>query len=49
MVKKKSFGDYVFDIVNGLIMIFLMLLTAYPMYYVIIASKSKNILYSDKR
>lgn len=38
MVKKKSFGDYVFDIVNGLIMIFLMLLTAYPMYYVIIAS-----------
>ena len=38
MVKKKSFGDYVFDIVNALIMIFLMLLTAYPMYYVVIAS-----------
>lgn len=38
MVKKKSFGDYVFDVINSLIMIFLMLLTAYPMYYVVIAS-----------
>ena len=38
MVEKKTCGDYIFNIANGLLMILLMILTAYPMYYVVIAS-----------
>lgn len=38
MIEKRTCGDYIFSAVNGLIMILLMLLTAYPMYYVVIAS-----------
>ena len=38
MVEKKTIGDYAFSIINGIIMVLLMIITAYPMYYVVIAS-----------
>lgn len=38
MVEKKTIGDYAFSIINGIIMALLMIITAYPMYYVVIAS-----------
>lgn len=38
MVRKRTTGDVIFNIANGLFMIFLMILTAYPMYYVVISS-----------
>ena len=38
MVEKKTIGDYAFSIINGIILVLLMIITAYPMYYVVIAS-----------
>jgi putative aldouronate transport system permease protein len=38
MIVEKSIGDTLFDIFNGVIMLFLVFVTLYPMYYVIIAS-----------
>ncbi len=38
MVEKKTIGDYAFSIIDGIIMVLLMIITAYPMYYVVIAS-----------
>jgi putative aldouronate transport system permease protein len=40
---RRSTLDYVFDTVNVSIMVFLVIVTAYPMYYVISASLSSNI------
>ena len=39
---KKSAGDRIFDIINVLIMLCLVLITLYPMYYVLCASVSSN-------
>ena len=39
----RSAGDRVFDIINTLFMVFLVLVTAYPMYYVISAAFSNNV------
>ena len=36
-------GDFIFDSINTLVMIFLMFVTLYPMYYVIVASFTNNI------
>lgn len=44
MKRKKSIGERVFTICNRLIMIVLILLTLYPMYYVLIASISDPVL-----
>lgn len=38
MVEKKTIVDNAFSIINGIIMVLLMIITAYPMYYVVIAS-----------
>jgi putative aldouronate transport system permease protein len=43
MLHKKSVGDVVFDIFNTLLMLFLVFVTLYPMYYVVIASVSNSI------
>ncbi|GHT55895.1 putative ABC transporter permease protein YtcP [Spirochaetia bacterium] len=43
MLQKKSPGDYVFDTINFVIMAFLVFVTLYPMYYVLVASVSDNI------
>ncbi|GHU87182.1 putative ABC transporter permease protein YtcP [Spirochaetia bacterium] len=43
MLHKKSPGDYVFDTINFAIMAFLVFVTLYPMYYVVVASVSDNI------
>lgn len=37
-----TFGDRVFDTINAIIMLFLCLVTLYPMYYVIVASFTEN-------
>jgi len=37
-----TIGDRVFEIANGIFMVFLMLITLYPMYYVIVASFSST-------
>ncbi len=40
MVEKKSFGEKIFDVFNVLCMIFVILITVYPFYYVVVASLS---------
>lgn len=48
MVRKKSAGDRTFQLVNGLFMILLMVITVYPLLYVLFASFSDPIqLYSS--
>jgi len=42
MKLRLSIGDRVFNVVNGTLMVFLMLITLYPMYYVIVASFSST-------
>ena len=37
---KKTSGDYIFDTMNYFLLIFLMLITVYPIYYILIASMS---------
>ena len=37
-MNKKTGGDHLFDIVNGFVMVLLIIITIYPMYYVVIAS-----------
>ena len=37
-----NFGDFLFDRINSLILLFLVFVTAYPMYYVIVASVTNN-------
>ena len=39
---RKSKGDWIFDLINGFFMIFLVIVTAYPMYYIICASFSET-------
>jgi len=41
---RKTKGDIVFDIINVLIMLMLVFVTLYPMYYVVCASVSSNVL-----
>jgi len=43
MIKEKSLGDKIFDISNVTIMLFLVFVTLYPMYFVIVASFSNSI------
>jgi putative aldouronate transport system permease protein len=43
MLQRKSAGDYVFDTINFVIMAFLVFVTLYPMYYVLVASVTDNI------
>jgi putative aldouronate transport system permease protein len=43
ILNRKSPGDLVFDAVNGIIMLFLMFVTLYPMYYVLVASVTNNL------
>ena len=40
MVYKKTVGDLVFELLNGLLMVFLMVITLYPFLYVLFASFS---------
>jgi len=40
---KYTFGDYIFDGVNGIFMVALMFVTLYPMYYVLVASVTSNL------
>jgi len=42
MIEEKSIGDIVFDISNIVLMLFLVFVTLYPMYYVIIASITRS-------
>lgn len=35
---KKMWGDRVFDVVNAVLMVFICLVIAYPLYYVLLAS-----------
>ena len=42
MKLKLSLGDRLFNVINGTFMVFLMLITLYPMYYVIVASFSSS-------
>ncbi|MGN0793794.1 MAG: hypothetical protein ACI4MG_04890 [Aristaeellaceae bacterium] len=39
---KKTKGDIVFDVLNTIFMLFMIIVTLYPMYYVVIASVSDN-------
>jgi putative aldouronate transport system permease protein len=43
MIEERSFGDRVFDIFNALVMLFLVFVTLYPMYYVIVASFTNTV------
>jgi putative aldouronate transport system permease protein len=43
MLNKRHAGDYIFDAVNLIIMLFLMFVTVYPMYYVLVASVTNNL------
>jgi putative aldouronate transport system permease protein len=43
MAYRKPFSDTVFDVVNGVILLFLVFVTLYPMYYVLVASVTDNI------
>lgn len=45
---KKSKSDYLFDFANYLLMIFLILVTVYPFYYVICASLSNSTMIAGK-
>jgi ABC-type glycerol-3-phosphate transport system permease component len=49
MIQEKSIGDTLFDIVNGVIMLFLVFVTLYPMYYVIVASVTSTIYLVDRK
>lgn len=42
MVKKRTASEYVFDVVNVLIMILLAIITLYPLYYVLTCSVSES-------
>lgn len=49
MVTKRTKGEYIFDIINTLIMILMIVITFYPMYYVITCSLSNSMyLLGDK-
>jgi putative aldouronate transport system permease protein len=43
MIQEKSIGDIIFDIVNAVIMVFLVFVTLYPMYYVVVASFTNTV------
>jgi putative aldouronate transport system permease protein len=43
MIQEKSIGDIVFDIINAVIMLFLVFVTLYPMYYVLVASFTNTV------
>jgi putative aldouronate transport system permease protein len=43
MLREKTIGDIVFDVFNTLLMLFLVFVTLYPMYYVVIASISNSV------
>ncbi|MDR1400319.1 MAG: carbohydrate ABC transporter permease [Treponema sp.] len=43
MLYKKSPEDIAFDVINTIIMLFLVFVTLYPMYYVVVASVTDNI------
>jgi putative aldouronate transport system permease protein len=43
MIKEKSFGDVLFDSINIIVMLFLVFVTLYPMYFVIVASFTNSI------
>lgn len=45
MIQKKSFGDRVFDLVNGLLLTAVAVCTLYPMLYVVFASFSEPYLF----
>lgn len=42
MVRKRSIGEYIFDCLNIIIMILLMIVTIYPLYYVAVCSISQS-------
>ena len=47
--KRKSWGDYTFDLLNTLLMVFMIIITFYPFWYVIMCSLSdSNNLIGDK-
>ncbi|GHT60516.1 ABC transporter permease [Spirochaetia bacterium] len=43
MIKEKSLGDRVFNVINAVVMLFLVFVTLYPMYFVIVASLSNSV------
>jgi putative aldouronate transport system permease protein len=43
MIQEKSIGDIIFDIINAAIMLFLVFVTLYPMYYVVVASFTNTV------
>jgi putative aldouronate transport system permease protein len=43
MIRERSFADVIFDLINTIIMLFLVFVTLYPMYYVIIASFTSSV------
>ncbi len=49
MIHKKTVGEYIFDALNSISMVFLMFITAYPLYYVAVSSVSDSSLLMGNR
>ena len=49
MIHKKTVGEYIFDALNSIFMVFLMFITAYPLYYVAVSSVSDSSLLMGNR